>query len=324
MYLKQALLAAILSVSLGAQAPAADPGKVVATIAGKDITVADIQKMTSMFSAQDLQQYQKNPQFILSQYFLFVHLAEEGEKLKLLEKSPYKEQYEGLRMQLLRNARLNEENNTYPVTADLIESYYKEHSAQYEQAKIKVIYISYAGQAAAPKGTDAATLRAAAQQALQAAHAKRSEEEARTLAADIVKQLRGGADFVKLVQQYSEDETSKAAGGDFGVVKAVSEYPAELKTAVFALKPGEISEPIRQPTAFYIVRLEEKGTQPMAELRENIISVIRNEHLNQWMKDQDKNYQAVIKDPDFFKAPAAPALTGPLPAGLPNPAPPKK
>lgn len=317
MPLKQTLLAAILSVSLWAQAPA-DPQKVVATVAGKDITVADVQKMTAMFSPQDMQQFQQNPQFILSQYFLFVHLADEGEKLKLLEKSPYKEQYEGLRMQLLRNARLNEENNTFAVSPEMIDAYYKEHSSQYEQAKIKVIYIPYAGQAAAPKATDTAAMRAALQQALEASHAKRSEAEASTLAADIVKQLRGGADFAKMVEQYSEDAASKAKGGDFGVIKAVSEYPAELKTAVFALKPGEISEPIRQPTAFYIVQLEEKGTQPVNEVRENIILVLRNEHMNQWMKDMNTSYQAVIKDPDFFKAPAKPAQPAPLTIGPPQ------
>ncbi|HEV8412779.1 MAG TPA: peptidylprolyl isomerase [Bryobacteraceae bacterium] len=311
---KQILISASVSISLYAQAPAADPQKVVATIAGKDITVADVQKMTAMFSAQDLQQYQQNPQFILSQFFLFLHLAEEGDKLKLLEKSPYKEQYEGLKLQLERNARINEENNTFPVSPEMIDKYYQEHSAQYEQAKIKVIYIAYAGQET-PKSTDPASVAAAARAAVAVGLSKRSEADARTLAADIVKQLRGGADFVKLVAQYSEDAASKAAGGDFGLVKAVGEYPAELKTAVFALKPGEISEPIRQPTAYYIVRLEEKGSQPVDEVREKIIQTIRNDHMNQWMKDMNASYQAVIKDPEFFKT-SAPAVP---PALAPNP-----
>jgi peptidyl-prolyl cis-trans isomerase C len=314
MHWKQILISASVSISLYAQAPAADPQKVVATIAGKDITVADVQKMTAMFSAQDLQQYQQNPQFILSQFFLFLHLAEEGDRLKLLEKSPYKEQYEGLKLQLQRNARINEENNTFPVSPEMIDKYYQEHSAQYEQAKIKVIYIAYAGQET-PKGTDPASVAAAARAAVAVGLSKRSEADARTLAADIVKQLRGGADFVKLVAQYSEDAASKAAGGDFGLVKAVGEYPAELKTAVFALKPGEISEPIRQPTAYYIVRLEEKGSQPVDEVREKIIQTIRNDHMNQWMKDMNASYQAVIKDPEFFKT-SAPAVP---PALAPNP-----
>ena len=312
MHLKHTLLFATVSVSLMAQATM-DPKKVVATIAGKDITVSDVQKMTAMFSPQDLQAYQQNPQFILSQYFLFVHLAEEGEKLHLLDKSPYKEQFEGVKLQYLRNARVNEENNTYSVTPEMIDSYYKEHSSQYEQAKIKVIYIPFAGQVI-PTGTDTAALAAAARDAVNAAKAKRTEAEAATLAADIVKQLRGGADFAKLVEKYSEDEGSKAAGGDFPPIKTNSQYPAELKSAVFALKPGEISDPIRQPTAFYIIRLEERGPQPLGELQEAIVTGLRNDHMNQWMKDQNAAFQAVIKDPDFFK-PASPALP-PSPGGF--------
>jgi peptidyl-prolyl cis-trans isomerase C len=322
MHLKQTLLFALVSISLWAQAPAADPKKVVATVAGREITAADVQKMTSLFSPQDLQQFQQNPQFILSQYFLFVHLAEEGEKRNLLEKSPYKEQFEGLKLQLLRNARLNDENNTFPVSPEMIDAYYKQHSSQYEQAKIKVIYIPFAGQVV-PSGTDAAALEAAAKAALAAGQSKRPEAEARALATDIVKQLRGGADFAKLAEKYSEDPASKAAGGDFGVIKSSSDYPAELKTAVFALKPGEISDPIRQPTAFYIVRLEEKGTQPVGEVQEPIVAVLRNEHMNQWMKDMNASYQAVIKDQDFFKAPGGPAPVLPgFPGALPNTVPP--
>ena len=318
MLLRRILLAALLSFSLWAQAPApATDNKVVATVAGKDITVQDIQQMVAKFSPQDMQTFQQNPQMVLSQWFLFMDLAKEADKANLLDKSPYKEQYEGIRLQLLRNARLNEENNTFPITPEAIDAYYKQHSAEYEQAKIKVIYLSYAGQPA-PTGTDTAALQAAAKAALEAAHAKRSEAEARELAAGIVKQLRAGADFEKLVEQYSDDAASKAAHGDFGVIKMVSEYPAEFKSAVFALKPGEISDPIRQPTAFYIVRVEEKGTQPVDEVREPIVRVLRNEHFNQWMKEMNASYQAVIKDSDYFKNIAASAKPG-----APSAAPPK-
>jgi len=315
MHLKQTLILALgsiwafVSISLCAQAPAAEQ-KVVATVGGKDITADDIQKMTSMFNPQDMQAFQQNPQFILSQYFLFVDLAKQGEQRKLLDKSPYKEQYEGLKLQLLRNARVNDENNSFPVSPEMVDSYYKEHSAQFEQAKIKVIYIPFAGTAAVPTGTDAAAMAAAAKAAIAAGQSKRPEAEALALANDIVKQLRGGADFVKMVEKYSEDTTSKASGGDFPAIKTSSEFPAELKTAVFAMKPGEISDPIRQPTAFYIVRLEGKGPQPVGEVGEVIVTALRNEHMNEWMKEMNASHQAVIKDPDFFKAPGAPALPG--------------
>ena len=307
MHLKRTLLCTLFSLPVWAQAPAADPAKkVVATIAGRDITAGEIQEMFAKFSAQDMQMFQQDPQSILSQYYLFVHLAEEGEKAKLNEKSPYKEQYEGLKLQFFRSAFLNEENNTFPVTAEAIEAYYQQHSAQYQQAKIKAIYIGYAGQVV-PTGTSPAAMEAAAKDALRAAQSKRSEADARKLAEDIVKQLRGGADFAKLAEQYSEDLASKAAGGDFGVIKISSEYPPELKNAVFAMKPGEISEPLRQPTAFYIIRVEERGSQPVNEVREPIVQALRNEHMNQWMKELNATYQAVIKDPDFFKNAAKPA-----------------
>ena len=317
MHLKRILLSLYFCILLGAQAPAVDPQKVVAVVAGKDITAGDVLKMLSTFNAQSVQAFQQNPQGFVSQYFMMVHLADEAEKAKLLEKSPYKEQFENFRLQIQAQARLNEENNGFPVTPEMIESYYKLHSAQYEQAKIKVISIAYSGQVI-PSGTGPAALEAAARGALAAAQTKRSEAEARTLAENIVKQLRAGGDFAKLAEQYSEDPVSKASGGDFGVIKAVSEYPPELKSAVFALKPGEIAEPLRQPTAFYVIRLEEKGTQPVDEVREPIVQVLRNDHMNQWMKEMNASYQATIKDPDFFKTFGTPALPGAPPAAPPK------
>jgi len=318
MHLKRILLTATLSIPLWAQAPAIDQTKIVATIAGKDVTVADVAKMLAAFNPQDLQMFQANPQLALSKYFLFIHLAEEADKAKLLEKNPYKEQFELLKIQLLRQARVNEENNTFPVTTEMLDAYYKQHSAQYEQAKIKVIQITFTGQIAST-GTAINDLKAAAQAALAAAQAKRSEPEAKALAEDVVQQLRGGADFVKMVEKYSDDAVSKAAGGDFGVIKIVSEYPADLKSVVFALKPGEISEPVRQPTAYYIIRLEDKGLQPLDEVREPIVQILRNDHMNQWMKDIGTAYQAVIKDADLLKALGTLAI----PAGT-TPAPPKQ
>jgi len=302
---KRILPPVTLSISLWAQAPLTDSRKVVASVAGNDVTVADVEKMLTTFDPQMIAAFQQNPQDLLSRYYLVLHLAEEADKAKLLEKSPYKEQYEALRLQLMSNARVNEENNSFPVTPEAIDAYYKQHSGEYEQAKIKAIYIPYAGQVA-PMSTDKAALEAAARAALESAHAKRSEAEARALADDIVKQLRGGADFAKLAEQYSEDPTSKAAGGDFGVIKAVGDFPPELKSVVFALKPGEIGEPLRQPTAFYIFRVEEKGTQPVDEVREAIIHTLRNEHFNQWMKEVTAGYKAVIKDPDLLKSLGAP------------------
>jgi hypothetical protein len=60
---------------------------------------------------------------------------------------------------------------------------------------------------------------------------------------DLVKQLRDGADFAELAKKNSEDKNSAASGGDFGVLRRGDRIPEEIKTAVFALKPGEVSDP---------------------------------------------------------------------------------
>ena len=309
MHLKRTLLFAFVSISLWAQAPAADPKKVVATVAGKDITAADIQKMTAMFSPQDLQAFQQNPQFILSQYFLFVHLAEEGEKRNLLDKSPYKEQYEGLKLQLLRNARVNDENNTFPVSPEMIDAYYKAAQRPIRTGQDQGDLHSLRRPGGSHRhryGRAGSRRKSAGNRAIQTAgsgspHAGRRYREAASRRRGF--RQAGGTVFGR--RRLPRPRAAISASS-----RPASDYPAELKTAVFALKPGEISEPIRQPTAFYIVRLEEKGPQPVAEIRETIVTALRNEHMNQWMKEMNASHQAVIKDPDFFKAPGAPALPG--------------
>jgi hypothetical protein len=164
---------------------------------------------------------------------------------------------------------------------------------------------------------------------------QRTEADARKLADDLVKQIRGGADFAKLVAEYSEDAPSKAAGGDFGVVNVNSSYSADVKKAVLALKAGEVTDPLRQSNAFYIIRVEEKTVQPMSELTVSINEEIRGAHLNQWLADVGKRFEPTVKSVEFFAQPklalpggAVPGASGPGAAGPGNapahPAPPAK
>ncbi len=92
-----------------------------------------------------------------------------------------------------------------------------------------------------------------------------TEAEAKAKIEDLAKQIQGGADFGKLARDISDDKTSAAKDGDFGVVKQDSSYPPAIKTAVFALKQGELSAPIRQPNGFYLIRAEEINQQPFNE-----------------------------------------------------------
>jgi hypothetical protein len=308
--MRTCLLLAALASAAFAQFPGAapfDPKTVVATIEGKDITLAEVRQMVDT-DPRLMQFLQQDPQLALAQVFTFRHLAAEGEKLKLGEESPLKEQIETLRAGVIANALVNRERDTFPVSAADIDAYFERNRARYEQARIKAIYLAFRPTPAAPAaGTSAEALAEAARRAVEAANSTsgRTEPQAEALAAEIVKQLRGGADFTKLVEQYSDDATSKAAGGDFGIIKPDSSYPESVRKSVLGLKPGEVSDPVKSGNAIYIMRLEEKVMPPVADVRTEIIQSIRQDHLNDFMNQLNGRFKPTVKNTDFFARPGA-------------------
>ncbi|HLH41914.1 MAG TPA: peptidylprolyl isomerase [Bryobacteraceae bacterium] len=312
--MKAFVLIAILAAAAVAQqipqlSPAAPqttlPGNtVVATVSGVSLTIDDIRKMVENAPPAVTRLIQSNGvQEFIQQAFLFRHLADLGDNLKLGEESPLKDQIETERKWIIANAMVTHERNYFQVSEEQINDFYQKNQSRWQQAKIRAIFIGF--KAAAPAPADPKDLKEAAKQALESAHPanQRSEEEARKLAADLVMQLRGGADFGKLVEQYSDDSSSKGSGGEFPAIKATSPYPEDLKKAIFALHNGDISDPIRQPTGFYIVRVEEKSVQPLNDVREPIVQEMRDNHLKDWLTDMGKRYTPVIQNPQFFAQP---------------------
>jgi parvulin-like peptidyl-prolyl isomerase len=211
---------------------------------------------------------------------------------------------------------ISHEHNYYKVPNEEMKEFYEKNQARYQQAKIKVIYIAFKPTAPVtgqvPSGKSLEDVARALTEG-GSSPTQRSEADARKLAEDLVKQIRGGADFAKLVAQYSEDPTSKAAGGDFGAVNINSSYSADVKKAVLALKVGEITDPLRQSNAFYIIRVEEKTVQPMGDVVNSISEEIRGAHLNQWLADVSKRFEPTVKSVEFFTQPklAVPGAAGP-------------
>ncbi len=83
------------------------------------------------------------------------------------------------------------------------------------------------------------------------------EEDDKTARARIdglAKQLRAGADFAALAKKNSDDKDSAAKGGDLGEVSA-GFLPAELEAALNALKPNQISEPVRTTYGYHLIKL---------------------------------------------------------------------
>lgn len=75
-------------------------------------------------------------------------------------------------------------------------------------------------------------------------------------AADIRARLEKGEDFAALARQYSDDSGSAANGGELGWA-GKGTYVGPFEEALFAARPGEITQPVKTEFGYHIIQLEE-------------------------------------------------------------------
>lgn len=315
------------SSSPAAAAPAAaiTPDTVVATVAGISVTAGDVMKLMR-YPPQSLQQlFQQNPQQGLGAAYQMKWLTSEAEKGHLDQDPDTKERLEALiewqKEDILARAMLNQVDNGYAVKQDQIDEFYKKNQSRWEEAKIKIILIAFKPAplpgTIKPDESPDDKVKRAAQEALAGVSplSGRTRDQAHQLAADLVKQLREGADFGKLVEKYSDDSESKGSGGDFGTpIKANSSFAQDLKKAVLAMQKDEISDPVEQGYGFYVIKLVDKSVQPLdPALTAEIGREIRNNHMADYFADLTKRFTPQVVRPDFFIQ-VQKSLTPPPPA----------
>ena len=87
-------------------------------------------------------------------------------------------------------------------------------------------------------------------------------EQRRRRALEALAQLRRGADFAQIAATYS-DAPDATQGGNLGWRQA-GRLPALFLEALERLKPGEVSDILRSPNGFHVIRLLEKRGQAAA------------------------------------------------------------
>jgi len=121
-------------------------------------------------------------------------------------------------------------------------------------------------------------------------------------AQELLIQLRAGASFEDLAKANSTDTASAARGGDLGFF-GPGQMVRPFEDAVNALaKPGDLSEPVESQFGYHIIRLEErreKGPQPYAEVRSQLMNDARTAILNE---ARVQKAQSISKDFAFDQA----------------------
>lgn len=85
----------------------------------------------------------------------------------------------------------------------------------------------------------------------------KEETQAKKRADDVLAKVKAGEAFYIIAAQFSEDEGSKATGGDRGWFTRGT-YEKEFEDAAFGMNPGQTSELVKSDSGYHIIYLEGK------------------------------------------------------------------
>ena len=116
-------------------------------------------------------------------------------------------------------------------------------------------------------------------------------EKIRAQAQKILDEAKKGKDFGELAKKYSQDEATAKKGGELGFFSSKKMEPA-FSAAAFALKPGEISDLVRTPYGYHIIKSEEvteARTDPLQEAKSEIEKDIKSQEAQDIAFKQARN-----------------------------------
>lgn len=155
------------------------------------------------------------------------------------------------------------------VSPQQVDSYYTANQQNYrepDKAKVRMIQINVP-----PPGADGKV-------------DSRGTEAARAKANDLLKQIRGGADFAELAKKNSDDKTSAEKGGELPVTERGNFPYPDFDKAAFALSNGQTGEVLQTPTGFDIIQMidkQEGRVKPLTEVRADIENALKKQKITE-------------------------------------------
>jgi foldase protein PrsA len=184
---------------------------------------------------------------------------------------------EEFRNTVLYDTKKNKVINAYAkktITDKEIEDYYKNETV----GDIKASHILIA-----PKTTDKMTDE----------EKTKAEEDAKTLAKEIITKLNNGEKFADLAKKYSTDEATANKGGDLGYFNKGT-MDAAFESAAYALEKNKYTtEPVKSAYGYHIIlKTGEKEKVALDKIKDDIIEKIAS---NKITNDKTIQYTAIIE-----------------------------
>jgi peptidyl-prolyl cis-trans isomerase SurA len=122
-----------------------------------------------------------------------------------------------------------------------------------------------------------------------------------TTATQVAARARGGADFGALAKTFSSDPTTRDQGGLLAPMQP-GELPPEIDSALLALEPGQVSDPVRFGDAWVVLKLVERSPSQMPDyeqakpqLQNRVYAEKMNTAQRQWLDSLRKRTHVDIR-----------------------------
>lgn len=186
-------------------------------------------------------------------------LLQEAEKRKVGDQAEVAEQVANLRRELMIRALVQEEiGGKVKVEEKEVQEYFTAHPDEFSGDTVRLRHILV-----------------------------QTEGEAKEIQARLAK----NESFEELAKKASRDTNSAPKGGDLGYLGREQMLP-DFAKAAFALKAGEVSDPVKTPFGFHLVKLvDRKKGQPMAfdqvkgQLQRRLLDERQAQRFQTWIKD---------------------------------------
>ena len=252
-------------------APKADPEKVLAKVADREIREKDIDQVIRMMGPQGAMMYD-NPQgrrAVLDELVSMHLFALRGAEEKLDQTPEFKTAVETFRNQSLARAAIDASLKDVTASDEDAKKFYDEHPDQFtqpERVHVRHVLIS-------------------------------DDVTSADAIAKIQADLKAGVSFDEVAKSRSLCP-SAAQGGDLGEVSKGQMVP-EFEAAAFALKnPGDLSEPVKTQFGWHIIRLEGRtpsSVEPFDTVKPQLVQYLTNEKKGEVFKNAVEGLKKTYK-----------------------------
>ena len=267
------------------------PDKVVLKVGDQQFTKADLDFLYNNLPPQARQELARQGKKPMGDQFATLVMLSQQARLQHLDQSPeFARRLTLEKQQMEARAEIDQINTQAKVTPEEVNSYYTQHSADYDEITVRQFVIRV-------KPADA---RADLTRPSASTGSGLAPDAAKARAEAIRKALLAGTDVKKVMEDFK-------APGDVIIdaeprkIRRGGMRP-EMEKVAFALKPGEVSEPVETPQALVFFQVTAQSRLDLKDVSPEIERAMRQEKVNNTVTGIKKS-TTVWMDDQYFAAP---------------------